>query len=299
MKIIVTGSLGHVSQPLAQHLIQLGHTVTVISSQADKQAAMEALGATAAIGALEDAAFLTATFAGADAVYCMIPPNFAEPVPREHYRRIGSSYVQAIEAAGVRRVVHLSSWGAELDAGTGFILGSHDVEGLLNKLPNVAVTHLRAGYLYYNLNNFAGMAKDQGILGANYGGDDRMLLAAPADIATAAAQELTSAPAPGPHVRYVFSDERTPNEIAHVLGAAIGKPDLPWVTFTDEQVQASMTQRGMPAHVVENMVELGSSIHSGALRRHYDQQPPATMGQVKLEEYAREFAAVYQQAATH
>lgn len=296
MKIVVTGSLGNVGQPLTQQLLQQGHAVTVISSKAEKQPAIEALGATAAIGALEDAAFLKATFAGADAVYCMIPPNYAEPAPREHYRRIGRSYVQALQATGVPRAVHLSSWGADLDQGTGFILGSHDVEGLLNQLPNVAVTHLRAGYLYYNLDNYAGMVKSQGIMGSNYGGDDRILLAAPTDIAAAAAEELTTAPAPGHHVRYVFSDERTPNEIAHVLGAAIGQPDLHWVTFTDEQVHASMTQRGMPAHVVDNMVELGSSIHSGALRRDYDQHQPTTLGQVKLEDFAREFAAAFQQA---
>lgn len=74
MKITVTGSLGYVSTPLIQELIKKGHSVTAISSNAEKQAAIEALGAKAAIGTMEDVDFLTDTFRGADAVYCMLAP---------------------------------------------------------------------------------------------------------------------------------------------------------------------------------------------------------------------------------
>ncbi len=75
MKIIVTGSLGHISKPLTEGLVQKGHAVTVISSNPEKQKNIETLGAIAAIGSLKDADFLTTTFTGGDAVYCMIPPN--------------------------------------------------------------------------------------------------------------------------------------------------------------------------------------------------------------------------------
>ena len=49
MKITITGSLGNISKPLAKQLIKAGHQLTIISSSADKVAAIEALGATAAI----------------------------------------------------------------------------------------------------------------------------------------------------------------------------------------------------------------------------------------------------------
>ena len=294
MKIVITGSLGNISQPLATQLVREGHTITVISSKTDKQAAIEAIGAKAAIGSLEDADFLFDTFAGADAVYCMIPPNFAAPDQLAHYQSIGRSYVQAIRQSGVKRVVHLSSWGAHRETGTGFIVGSHRVEGMLNELTDVAVTHLRAGYIYYNLFNYMGMIKGAGMIGANYGGDDQLVLVAPADVAVAAADELTrTTTEPGHTIRYVASDERTPNEIARSLGAAIGKPDLHWVTFTNEQLKSSMEQRGLPAHIIENSMELGNSIHNGALRENYDLHKPPTMGQVKLDDFATEFAAAF------
>lgn len=107
MKIILTGSLGNISKPLAEVLVQQGHQVTVISQRPDKQAAITALGATPAIGSVTDAGFLTRTFAGAEAVYGMVPPNFTAPDNRGYYRAVGAAYAQAVRAAGVGRVVHL------------------------------------------------------------------------------------------------------------------------------------------------------------------------------------------------
>ncbi len=292
MKIIVTGSLGNISAPLAQELVAHGHAVTVISSQAGKQAAIEALGATAAIGSLEDAAFLATTFAGAGAVYAMVPPNMAAPDVLDHYRRVGRSYAHALAQAGVPRVVHLSSWGADLDRGTGFILGSHQVEGLLDELPNVALTHLRPGSFYYNLFGFAGMIKGQGLMGSNYGGDDKIVWAHPRDIAAAAAEELTK-PASGRTVRYVASDERTASETARILGAAIGQPELQWLTFSDEQTHSGLEQAGIPAPIAALYVELGASIRNGTLRQDYDRHQPLAMGKVKVEDFAKEFAAAF------
>ena len=293
MKVVVTGSLGNIGKPLTIELVEKGHTVTVISSKPEKKKDIEALGATAAIGSLEDVDFLVSTFTGADAVYAMVPPNLTAPDPREHYRSIGSSYAQAMQRSGIKRVVHLSSWGAHLDQGTGFIVGSHDVEGILNELSDVAITHLRAGYIYYNLYNYVDMIKEAGFIGANYGGDDKLVMVAPKDIAAAAAEELET-PTTNKKVRYVVSDEHTANEVAHILGAAIGKPDLKWVTFTDKQMQAALEKKGLPPHIAAKWVELGSSIHSSALRQDYDLHKPVAMGEVKLEDFAKEFTAAFQ-----
>jgi len=57
MKIVITGSLGHISKPLAQELVQKGQVVTVISSKQERQKDIEALGATGAIGSVEGADF--------------------------------------------------------------------------------------------------------------------------------------------------------------------------------------------------------------------------------------------------
>ena len=45
MKYVVTGSLGNISKPLAERLIAAGHEVTVMSSNPEKAAEIEKLGA--------------------------------------------------------------------------------------------------------------------------------------------------------------------------------------------------------------------------------------------------------------
>lgn len=291
MKIIVTGSLGHISQPLTLELVQKGHHVTVISNNPEKQKDIEGLGATAAIGSLEDAGFLTATFSGADAAYCMIPPNYAAPDIFAYYRNIGSNYAQAIEQSGIKRAVHLSSFGTDLDKGTGIILGSHYVEGILNDLPDAAITHVRPTSFYYNLFGFVKIIKEAGFIAANYGGEDKMLWVSPTDIAAAAAEEIVT-PLAGRKVRYVASDELTCNETASILGEAIGKPDLKWATISDEEMQAALEANGTPAPLAANLVELYASLHSGVLAQDYHRNKTAVTGKVKMTDFAKEFATV-------
>jgi uncharacterized protein YbjT (DUF2867 family) len=293
MKIIVTGSLGNISQPLTQELVQKGHEVVVISSSASKQQGIEALGATAAIGSLDDSQFLTATFTGADAVYAMIPPNFAAPDMLAHYETIGQSYAEAITASGVKRVVQLSSWGAHLPQGTGFIVGSYRVEQILNRLQGVSITYLRPASFYYNLFHYIDMIKHAGFIGTNFGGSDSVAMVSPLDIAAAAAEELELLPAANT-IRYVASDERTCNETAAILGAAIGIPDLKWIMLPEEQVKQAMMNNHMPEHVADKFVELNASIHSGLLREDYDLHKPIP-GKVKLEDFAKEFAQAFKE----
>lgn len=291
MKIILTGSLGHIGKPLAEILAKQGHDVTVISSKEEKRKDIEALGAAAAIGSVEDASFLSKTFTGADAVFCMVPPNFAAPDQVAYYSRIGTGYAQAIQQSGVKRVVDLSSYGAHLEKGTGFITGSHRNEQMFAGLPNVSVTHIRPGYFYYNLLGMVGTIKATGQMMANYGEGDKLLMVSPVDIAAAVAEELTRT-STGRDVRYVASDDRTCNEVATVLGNAIGKPDLKWSIISSEQMLSGLERAGVPKNAAENLVELGEATHSGILREDYETQK-TEMGKVKLEDFAQEFAAVY------
>ncbi|WP_256010279.1 hypothetical protein [Desertivirga xinjiangensis] len=77
------------------------------------------------------------------------------------------------------------------------------------------------------------------------------------------------------------------------MGKAIGRPDLQWVTFSDEETLTGLQQAGVPLSVAEKLVELGSSIHSAALREDYDLHTPVKMGNIKMADFAKEFAEVF------
>lgn len=295
MKIIVTGSLGHISKPLTQELVLKGHAVTVISSNPERQKDIEALGAIAAIGSLEDVNFLTATFTGADAAYTMVPPegffnNNFDVIA--YYDRIGNNYAQAIQQSRIKRIVHLSSIGADLEKGTGLILGHHKVEAILNNLSDVAITFMRPTAFHYNLYVFLPAIKNTGSIAANYGAEDKIVWVSPIDIAASVAEEILT-PLKGKKVLYVASDELTCNEVAGILGTAIGKLDLKWIVIPDEQMQSGLEAFGLSKQVATALVELNASMHRGKFFKDYYQNRPQVLGKVKMTDFAKEFAAVY------
>ncbi len=292
MKIVVTGSLGHISKPLAAGLIAAGHQITVISSSQNKAHDIEALGATPAIGSVTDVAFLTAAFAGADAVYTMVPPTWEATDWKAHIHNVGKNYAAAIQAAGIKKVVNLSSVGAHMPTGCGPVSGLYGVEAELNALSGVDALHLRPGFFYYNLLSNIGLIKHMGIMGGNYGDGTKMVFVHPNDIAAVAITALNKCDFAGKSVQYIYSDERATADVAATLGAAIGKPTLAWVNFTNEDALNGMLQAGMSAEVANNYVEMGAAIASGEmLSDFYNNKPEA--GPTKLEDFAKEFAAAF------
>ncbi len=294
MKITITGSLGHISEPLTKELLQKGHSVTVISSKPEKQNEIEELGATAAIGTLEDVDFLTKAFKSADVVYTMIPPNnfFNHSLElKSYYGRIATNYVQAIEKSGVKRVVHLSSIGAHLDKESGIILAHHNAEAILDKLSNVGITFMRPTAFYYNLKSFVNVIKHTGNIMSNYGADDKIVWVSPIDIASSIIDEIET-PVVGRKICYVASDELTCNEVATILGAAIGKPEMKWLLISDEQTQSGLEKIGMNPSIAADLAEMNASMHNGKLFEDYYKNKPV-LGKVKLTEFAIEFATAF------
>jgi uncharacterized protein YbjT (DUF2867 family) len=297
MKIIVTGSLGHISKPLTEELVQKGHAVTVISSKPERQKDIEALGATAAIGTMEDADFLSVTFKGADVVYVM--ETFGSGSFNDQnldvitaISKIGNNYRQAIQQSGVKRVIHLSSIGAHTDKGNGILAFHYNVENILKKLPDdVSIKFMRPVGFYYNMFAFIQTIKTQGAIISNYGGDEKEPWVSPLDIAAVIAEEIEK-PFVGRTIRYIASDMVSPNEVASILGTAIGKPDLKWVTIPDDQVLNGMIAAGMNPQTAKGFVEMNAARRSGRLLEDFNRNKP-TLGKVKLTDFAKEFAAVF------
>ncbi|MBS1689841.1 MAG: NAD(P)H-binding protein [Bacteroidetes bacterium] len=296
MKIVVTGSLGHIGKPLTKELVEKGYDVTVISSKAERQKDIEALGAKAAIGRIEDVPFLTAAFSGADLVYTMIPPTDFRSSDYDLIalcRELAGNFAEVVQKAGIKRVVHLSSIGAHMEKNSGLILGHHSAEVILNELQDVNITYMRPTAFYYNLLAFLPVIKNAGVITSNYGGEDVVPWVSPIDIAAAIAEEVAAAPSHR-KVRYVASEELSCNEVASILGEAIGKPELKWTTISNEQMLANITAFGMPKQIAAAYVEMNASMHSGELFEDYYKNKPV-FGKVNLKDFAKDFAIAYAQ----
>lgn len=298
MNIVLTGSLGNIGKPLTTDLVKKGHSVTVISSNTARQKDIETLGAKAAIGSMFDADFLTKTFKGADIVYLMETMEAAGDMFDKSIdfigtiNKIGSNYKKAVEQSGVKKVVHLSSIGAHTDKGTGILIFHYNVESRLRKLPeDVDIKFIRPVGFYINLYAFVQPIKHKGAIISNYGGDKKEPWAHPLDIADVITEEIDK-PFSGRTVRYVASDEASPNEVAKALGKATGKSGLEWKVISDEELLANWLNIGFNEQVANGFIELQRNMGTGALYEDYYQHQPV-LGKVKLVDFAKEFAAIY------
>jgi uncharacterized protein YbjT (DUF2867 family) len=290
-KYVITGSIGHISKPVVEALVKAGKEVTVITSNNDRVSEIEKLGAKAVVGQVQDLAFLKNAFKGADVIYTMIPPIWQTNNWRASQNEVAKNYAEAIRANAVKYVVNLSSIGAHVGNGVGPVDGLYDFEQLLNQIPGLHVKHLRPSFFYYNFFAQAGLIKQAGIMGANYGNGEKVFLVHTRDIAAAATEELLKLNFTGNSVRYVFSDERSGSEIAATLGEAIGK-DLNWVEFTDEQQKDGLLGAGLSETHAHAYTQMGKALREGVMQADARKNKPA-FASTKLEDFAKEFAAAF------
>ncbi len=296
MKLVLTGSLGNISKPLAQQLIAQGHAVTIISHSPARSDAILAKNATPVIGSLEDVDFLTETFQAADAIYTMVPPDFSVPDYTQFAQKVSTNYAKAIRQVGVRYVVNLSSVGSAV-AGQPPLTEYYNLETELNALPDVNVLHLRPGMFYTNFYGVLPMIKYQNILGNNFDGEVIMPMSHPADIATVAAKALHHRNFEGKSAVHIVSDQKSGNEIAQLLGKAIGKPELQWIAFSDSQLLSALQQNGFSEYIAQHyFVDMGIAIREGVLSRFYQMHISETVGNIPFEEFVKDFALAYAQS---
>lgn len=288
---VITGSIGHISKPIIEGLVKAGNTVLVITSNSERTADIEKLGAKALVGKVQDAAFITNAFKGADVVYTMIPPIWQTSNWRASQNEVAKVYTDAIKANNIKHVVNLSSIGAHVGNGVGPVDGVHDLEQLLNAIPGLNVKHLRPSFFFYNFFAQIGLIKQAGIMGANYGDGEKVFLVHTRDIAAAALEELLNLAFTGSSVRYIISDERSGKEIAEVLGKSINK-NLNWAVFTDEQQKQGMLQAGLSETHAEGYTTMGKALREGIMQQDARKNKPA-LSSTKLEDFAVEFAAAF------
>lgn len=140
---------------------------------------------------------------------------------------------------------------------------------------------MRPSGFYKNLFVFINAIKKQNTIAATYGGDDMNVFVSNLDIADAVVDELESQEH-GRKIRYIASEEMTCTEAAFILGTAIGKPDLKWISIDDEQQLEAYTTHGMNASIARQFVEMNASIHNGKFFEDYNRNGP-TLGKVKMK----------------
>jgi uncharacterized protein YbjT (DUF2867 family) len=112
------------------------------------------------------------------------------------------------------------------------------------------------------------------------------------DIGAAAAAAIAARDFTGVEIRdLVGPRDLTMAEATRILGAAIGKKDLPYVQFPYEAFAGALVQAGLSSDVARLYVEMSRAFNDGLIRP--PARTPGSSTPTGLEAFARDFAVAY------
>jgi uncharacterized protein YbjT (DUF2867 family) len=262
---VVMGASGNTGHIVATSLLARGQKVRVIGRNSAHLQALTSKGAEPFIADATDADALVKAFHGADSAYVMIPPNITSKDPAGYENRVSDAIAAAVKDAGTKNVVVLSSMGAELPSGTGPVVGLHHLEQKLNQISSANIVFLRAGYFMENTLPQVNAIRQMGTIAGPVRPDLKLPMIATRDIGAAAADALLH-PIRGKQTRELLGQrDISYNEVASIIGKAIGKPDLKYVHLADDQVRGSMVQMGMSEAMANLLLEMTRTLNAGKM----------------------------------
>jgi uncharacterized protein YbjT (DUF2867 family) len=187
---------------------------------------------------------------------------FLNSGPTEDLVELQGNVIAAARRAGVRHVVKLSVFGADLpQAGTVRFMRQHvEVERTLRD-SGLAWTMLRPTFFMQNLLGSAATIRQAGAIFMP-AGDGRAPYIDTRDIADVAAVTLTQGGHEGRAYELTGPEDLSFHDMAREIGAAIGK-DVKYVPVSDDQARQSLLAAGIPAWNVEGLLELMKATRNG------------------------------------
>src|SRR6266436_9873372 len=264
---VILGATGNTGSVVANALLGKKKKVRVVGRDNKRLATFTSRGAEAFTANVTDAKALSRAFTGAEAVYAMIPPDLTN----ENYRGFQSRAVEAIgealEKAGVKHAVTLSSFGADKPDKTGPIAGLHELESKLNRIKGLNVLHLRAGYFMENTLPQIGIIQSFGTMSGPVEAEVPLPMIATRDIGAAAAEALLKLDFKGKQTQELQGQrDLSYAEAAIIIGAVIGKPGLDYVRLPADQVLQGMTSMGMAKNFAALILEMANAINRGHVK---------------------------------
>ncbi|MFB7595843.1 NAD(P)H-binding protein [Streptomyces sp. NPDC056160] len=277
MTVVVTTPTGHVGSRVVRLLLQAGARPRLLLRDPSRLEPDIRERVDARRGDLTDAAFVRDAMAGATAAFLVDPTPHTVEDPVGTSRRTGAGLAAAVREGGVRRVVFLSSVGAEMRHGAGHIDGLAAVEEQLDTT-GADVLHLRCGYFFTNLLP----ALDDLSAGRLTTTDDperTLPWVDPRDIGDIAAARLLNDTWDGRTVQGVHGPEDLSwRRVAEILTTALDR-DIRLRPVCDDDARRTLAAAGLPPGAVDGIVDMtaGTRTLTPEQRREPDTTTPTTL----------------------
>lgn len=257
--ILVTGATGNIGAHLVGELRRRGEPVRAFVRDVGKAHALPG-DVELATGDYGDPASIAAAMRGVDRVF-LLTPSHPEMVAWER------AVLDAAVAAGVRRVVKLSTVGADPDSDGRFAAWQGRCEQLLRDSGIPAVV-LRSGYHMTNVLFFAESIRDAGRIFAPLR-DAKIAMVDRRDLAAVAALTLSEDGHDGRTYAVTGPEALTYHDVAAVLSEVLGRT-VDYVDVPDDAATGALLQAGAPPWLAHGIAEVNEQVRRGIVGQPTD-----------------------------
>ncbi|MCD8139999.1 MAG: NmrA family NAD(P)-binding protein [Planctomycetaceae bacterium] len=258
---IVLGATGRVGSALASALLTRGRRVRAVVRNAAKAQRLRQMGASIALADFTDAATLHSAFAGGDSVFVVTAEDPASHDAIAEAEAFLGACRNAIRAAGVRRVIGLSSDGAQHATGTGHLMVSHMLEHAFDDM-GVETVFIRPSYYYSNWMLSVPVAKERGVVPTFFPVDLAVPMIAPEDVAQFAAMVFAEEVGPRRVHEITGPCFYSASDIAAMFGELLGRT-VTAQRIPEESWLDSLMQAGFSPANAQYMAEMTAAVISG------------------------------------
>jgi uncharacterized protein YbjT (DUF2867 family) len=241
--LLVTGPTGNIGRELADALDATGTGFRVLVRDPARAAGLPA-SAERVPGDLDDPATLAPAFACADKLFLLTPG-----IGTDHVRHA----VAAAQAAGVRHIVHLSSFNVLGDPMPAMGRWHHEREQII-RASGIPATFLRPGGFMTNALDWLPTIREGGYV-LDPAGPGRYAPIDPADIAAVAALALTEDDHQGREYVLTGDEALSVTEQARILSAATGLDIKVREPATPDEAVSARFPNGAPRALADAIIE--------------------------------------------
>jgi uncharacterized protein YbjT (DUF2867 family) len=292
--IVIFGATGNTGSVASEALLAKGEKIRVVGRDASKLERFTSKGAEPFVANVEDAGEVSRALESAGAAYLVIPAALQREDFRDYQERINDAYASAAQNTGLKFAVTLSSIGAQHAEKTGPIVGLHNMEEKLNRIPSLNVLHLRPASFMENLVMSIDGIRMMNALPGAAPADELSPMIATRDIGNYAASRLAARDFSGHSTQYLLGPrDVTMRDSAAIIGRAIGKPNLAYVQMPLMLLESALTSMGIPKSSAALMVEMWTAGNDGLVvpeePRSEKSTTPTTLEQFAEEVFAPQF----------
>lgn len=277
MRISVVGATGRVGAKLTRTLLEAGHQVRALSRGGPALDALVEIGAEpftgsfdAGIGNLDD------FFQDADAAFLMVKTDWNNI--HGHYSEVALRFFDALRHSPVKLAVSLTAMGSEVRGSTGHFQPFYQLDQILNRLSNIDLVHLQAGYFMDDLLGFVGAVVDHGRIAWSLGPDVEAPWISTTDIANFAVDQLLNSTGQ-PRVVHQLGADYSMSKIADIMSQEIGRPmRYRFIDRSRPEIEQGFFLRFGSSERYLYDTQTFEAVNDGRVRFHHDRPSmPTTM----------------------